>query len=50
MRELNLEQFSAIYTAFIYNGPKFVYNINSKLAEMIKKDGYENISQAVGVI
>lgn len=38
-----------IYTAFIYNGPKICYNINSKLAEMIEKDGYENISQAVGV-
>lgn len=38
-----------IYTAFIYKGPKICYNINSKLAKMIKDDGYENISQAVGV-
>ena len=38
-----------IYTSFIYNGPKIVYNINEELEKLLIKDGYTNISQCVGV-
>lgn len=37
-----------IYTSFIFKGPKICYNINSKLAKMLKDDGYKTISQAIG--
>lgn len=38
-----------IYTAFIFKGPKICYNINAKLAKLLKEDGFKNISQAVGI-
>lgn len=37
-----------IYTSFIYNGPKVIYDINKELDELLLKDGYSNISQCVG--
>ena len=37
-----------MYTALVYKGPKVVNQINKELAELIKKDGYKNISDAVG--
>jgi dihydroorotate dehydrogenase len=37
-----------IYTSFIYSGPKVVYDINKELEELLIKDGYTNISQAIG--
>lgn len=38
-----------IYSAFIYQGFGLVEEIKKELSELIKKDGFENISQAVGV-
>lgn len=37
-----------IYTAFIYQGFKLIYDINKKLDEFLEKDGFKNISEAVG--
>ena len=38
-----------IYSAFIYEGFGLVERIKKDLSEMVKKDGFKNISQAVGV-
>jgi dihydroorotate dehydrogenase len=38
-----------IYSAFIYEGFGLVERIKKDLSEMIKKDGFKNIAQAVGV-
>lgn len=35
-------------TGLIYQGPQIVSEINLGLAELLKKDGYKNISKAVG--
>jgi len=37
-----------VYSALIYEGPALVSNINRKLAELIKGDGFSSISQAKG--
>ncbi|MGL9733026.1 MAG: quinone-dependent dihydroorotate dehydrogenase [Wolbachia sp.] len=37
-----------LYTALIYQGPKVVNKINLELAELIRRDGLNNISEAVG--
>ncbi|QKX02027.1 quinone-dependent dihydroorotate dehydrogenase [Wolbachia endosymbiont of Dirofilaria (Dirofilaria) immitis] len=37
-----------LYTALIYHGPQIVNKINLELAELIKRDGLSNISEAVG--
>ncbi|CAG9562744.1 unnamed protein product [Danaus chrysippus] len=37
-----------IYTALIYHGPQVVTKIKSELAELLIKDGYTNVSMAVG--
>ena len=37
-----------IYTSLIYQGPMLVGRINQNLIHLLKKDGYSNISQAVG--
>jgi dihydroorotate dehydrogenase len=37
-----------IYTAIIYNGFELVNKINKELVQLIKKDGFDNISQAIG--
>lgn len=37
-----------IYTGFIYEGPAVVKRINEGLLKLLKKDGYRNISEAVG--
>lgn len=37
-----------VYTGFIYEGPAIVKNINEGLIELLKKDSYKNISEAVG--
>lgn len=36
-------------TGMIYNGPQVIGEINYNLAELVKKDGYKNISEAIGV-
>lgn len=38
----------ALITGMIYEGPSIVGQINEGLVELLKKDGYTNISQAVG--
>lgn len=38
-----------IYTAFIYQGFGLVADINNKLSKMLEKDGFGNISEAVGI-
>lgn len=37
-----------IYSMLIYNGPQMLKDINEELIKLLKKDGYTNISQAVG--
>lgn len=38
-----------IYSAFIYEGFGLVERIKKDLSELVKKDGFKNVSQAVGV-
>ena len=38
-----------ILSGFIFKGPSMCKNINEELIELLKADGYTNISQAVGV-
>lgn len=38
-----------IYTAFIYEGPYIVAKINKELSKFLIKDGFSEISQAVGI-
>ena len=38
-----------LYTALVYKGPGLVADIQDELRELLKADGYEDISQAVGV-
>jgi len=37
-----------IYSAFIFQGPSMCKNINNELIELLKADGYNNISEAIG--
>jgi len=37
-----------IYSAFIFQGPSMCKNINKELIELIKNDGFTNISEAIG--
>ncbi len=37
-----------LVTGFIYGGPMTIKNINNGLVELLKKDGYKDISEAVG--
>ncbi|NSM56619.1 quinone-dependent dihydroorotate dehydrogenase [Wolbachia endosymbiont of Atemnus politus] len=37
-----------LYTALIYQGPQVVNKINLELAELVRRDGFNNISEAVG--
>jgi dihydroorotate dehydrogenase len=37
-----------IYSGFIFKGPSMCKNINEELVELLKADGYANISEAVG--
>lgn len=38
-----------IYSAFIFNGPLTAKRMNKELIKLLKADGFDNISQAVGV-
>lgn len=38
-----------LYTSFIFEGPSICKNINQNLAQMIKNDGFENISEIIGI-
>jgi len=37
-----------VYSMLIYNGPKMVRDINLGLIELLKRDGYKNIQEAIG--
>ncbi|XP_059057245.1 dihydroorotate dehydrogenase (quinone), mitochondrial [Achroia grisella] len=37
-----------IYTALIYHGPPVISKIKSELAEILEREGYKNVSEAVG--
>lgn len=37
-----------LITGLIYEGPMLVVKVNKELAENLKKDGYKNISEAIG--
>ena len=37
-----------LITGMIYEGPQLIGEINKGLVELLKEDGYENISEAVG--
>ena len=37
-----------VYSMLIYNGPKMIKDINEGLIELLKADGYSNISEAIG--
>ena len=37
-----------IYSGLVFHGPDMIMNINKKLIELIKADGYENITEAIG--
>lgn len=37
-----------IYTALIYHGPPVVTKIKNELAELLERDGYSNVNEAVG--
>ena len=38
-----------LVTGFIYNGPLAIRKINSRLLELIEKDGFNSIKEAIGV-
>ncbi len=38
-----------IITGMIYEGPSVIGKINRELVELLKKDGYKNINEAIGV-
>jgi dihydroorotate dehydrogenase len=37
-----------IYSAFVFQGPSMCKNINEELIQLIKADGYSNISETIG--
>ena len=37
-----------LYTGLVYNGPNLIKDINEDLSSLIERDGYGNISEAVG--
>jgi dihydroorotate dehydrogenase len=37
-----------VYTGFIYGGPAFVHRVNARLAELLARDGFAGVAEAVG--
>jgi dihydroorotate dehydrogenase len=37
-----------LYTALIYNGPPLVNRIKRDLAELLRRDGFHSVAEAVG--
>lgn len=37
-----------IYTALVYHGPPVVEKVKRELAELVEKDGFNNVGQAIG--
>ena len=38
-----------LYTGLVYNGPELVANIKEGLSDLLERDGFENISNAIGI-
>ncbi|MCP5382547.1 MAG: quinone-dependent dihydroorotate dehydrogenase [Kordiimonadaceae bacterium] len=38
-----------LYSALVYHGPGLVRKINRELEELLKKDGFRNIAEAIGI-
>jgi len=38
-----------LITGLIFEGPQLIYQINKGIAEKLKKDGFKNISEAIGI-
>jgi dihydroorotate dehydrogenase len=38
-----------IYSALVYHGPGLARRINKQLHQLLKADGFSNISEAVGI-
>ena len=38
-----------LYTSMVYGGPYVAHKINKELSRLIKKEGYKNISEVVGI-
>jgi dihydroorotate dehydrogenase len=38
-----------LYAAFAYDGPAVVPRIKRELAALLRRDGFRNVSEAVGV-
>lgn len=38
-----------LITGMIFEGPQLISEINQGLVKLLKKDGYKNISQAIGI-
>jgi dihydroorotate dehydrogenase len=38
-----------LITGLIYQGPQLASEINSRLSDLLKKDGFKNVSEAVGI-
>ena len=38
-----------LYTALVYEGPAVIHRIKQELAELLRKDGFASVSEAVGV-
>ena len=38
-----------LYTGLVYNGPELVADIKEGLSDLLERDGFDNISNAVGV-
>jgi dihydroorotate dehydrogenase len=39
-----------LYTALLYQGHQVVNKINLELAELVRRDGFSNVTEAVGCI
>jgi len=37
-----------LYSAFVYQGPPVVFSVATQLAELLRKDGFSSVSEAVG--
>jgi dihydroorotate dehydrogenase len=37
-----------LYTALVFNGPSLVKKINEEILDLLRKDGYNHISEAIG--
>jgi len=38
-----------LYSALVYHGPGLVRQINAELEELLKKDGFNNVTDAIGI-